>query len=69
MIRINLKFNFYASEGMRSSEIVNVAIGRAACEACSAMWNFGTNSTFDLGPRRTLTELTGRRNFRIQTDF
>jgi hypothetical protein len=29
-----------------------VTIGRAACEACSATWNLGTNSAFALGPRK-----------------
>jgi hypothetical protein len=26
---------------------------RAACEACSATWNLGTNSAFALGSRKT----------------
>jgi hypothetical protein len=38
-------------------EIFGVTIGRAAREACSAMWNLGTNSAFALGPRKTLIEL------------
>jgi hypothetical protein len=32
-------------------------IGRAAREACSAMWNLGTNSAFALGPRKTTENL------------
>jgi hypothetical protein len=47
----------------------DVTIRRAACEACSATWNLGTNSAFDLGSRKTLIELSGRRTFRMQTDF
>jgi hypothetical protein len=46
-----------------------VAIGRAACEACGATWNLGTNSAFALGPRKTTENLAGRKTFRIQTDF
>jgi hypothetical protein len=42
----------------------NITIGRAACEACSATWNLGTNSAFAQGPRKTLIELPGRRTFR-----
>jgi hypothetical protein len=38
-------------------EIFNVTIGRAAWEACSAMWNLGTNSAFALGPRKTTENL------------
>jgi hypothetical protein len=35
-------------------EIFNVAIGRAALEACSVTRNLGTNSAFALGPTKTL---------------
>jgi hypothetical protein len=35
------------------SEIFNVAIWRAAWEACSATWNLGNDSAFALGPRKT----------------
>jgi hypothetical protein len=38
----------------RNFDITN---GRAACEACSATWNFGTNSTFALGQRKTTENL------------
>jgi hypothetical protein len=38
-------------------EIFNVTILRAACEACSATWNLGTNSTFALEPRKTTENL------------
>jgi hypothetical protein len=38
-------------------EIFNVAIGRAAREACSATWNLGTNSVFALGIRKTTENL------------
>jgi hypothetical protein len=31
--------------------------GRAACEACSATWNLGTNSAFALGSRKTTENL------------
>jgi hypothetical protein len=31
--------------------------GRAACEACSATWDFGTNSVFALGPRKPTESL------------
>jgi hypothetical protein len=30
---------------------------RAACEACRATWNLGTNSAFPLGPRKTTENL------------
>jgi hypothetical protein len=30
---------------------VDVSIGRAACEACSAKWNMSTNSAFAVRPR------------------
>jgi hypothetical protein len=30
---------------------------RAACEACNAAWNLGTNSTFALGSRKTTENL------------
>jgi hypothetical protein len=53
---------------IRHQEIFNVAVGRAACEACSAL-NLGTNSAFALGPRKTMLELAGHRTFRMQTDF
>jgi hypothetical protein len=42
------------SHGMK---FLNVTIGRAACEACSATWNLGTNSAFALGPRKTMENL------------
>jgi hypothetical protein len=45
------------SGGVHWSEIVGVAIGRAAWEACSATWNLGTNSAFALGPRKTMENL------------
>jgi hypothetical protein len=32
-----------------------ITVGRAACEACRATWNLGTNSAFALGPRKTET--------------
>jgi hypothetical protein len=32
-------------------------IGRAACEACSASWNLGTNSEFALGTTKTTENL------------
>ena len=32
-------------------------LGGAACEACSATWNLGTNSAFALGPRKTTENL------------
>jgi hypothetical protein len=35
----------------------DVTIGRAACEACSATWNLGTNSVFALGPKKTMENL------------
>jgi hypothetical protein len=35
----------------------NVTVGRAACEACSATWNLGTNSAFALWPRKTTENL------------
>jgi hypothetical protein len=35
----------------------NVTIGRAASEACSATWNLGTNTAFDLGPRKAKENL------------
>jgi hypothetical protein len=35
----------------------NVTIRRAAYEACLATWNLGTNSAFDLGPRKTTENL------------
>jgi hypothetical protein len=38
-------------------EIFNVTIGRAACEACSATWNLGTNPGFALVPRKTAENL------------
>jgi hypothetical protein len=38
-------------------EICNIIIGRAAWEACSAMWNLGTNTAFVLGPRKTMENL------------
>jgi hypothetical protein len=38
-------------------EIFNVNLGMAAWEACSAMWNLGTNSEFALGPRKTTQNL------------
>jgi hypothetical protein len=41
----------------------DVAIGRAACEACSATWILRTNSAFTLGsrkPRKTLIDLSCR---------
>jgi hypothetical protein len=41
----------------------HITIGRAACEACSATWNLGTNPAFALGPGKTLIELAGRRTF------
>jgi hypothetical protein len=34
-------------------EILNITIGKAAWEACSATWNVGTNSEFAPGPRKT----------------
>jgi hypothetical protein len=34
-----------------------VNIWRAAWEACSTTWNFGTNSAFALGPRKTTGNL------------
>jgi hypothetical protein len=34
-----------------------ITIGRAACEACRATWNLGTNSAFALGPRKTTENL------------
>jgi hypothetical protein len=37
----------------RKGDICHVTIGRAACEA----WNFGTNSAFALGPRKTTETL------------
>jgi hypothetical protein len=36
-----------------------VNIGRAACESWSATSNFGINSAFGLGPRRTTKKLDG----------
>jgi hypothetical protein len=48
---------------------VYIDIGSAACEACNATRNFGTNSAFVLGPRKTLIDLTGCRIFQRQTDF
>jgi hypothetical protein len=38
-------------------EIFNVTVGWAACEACSATWNLGTNSAFALGPRKITLNL------------
>jgi hypothetical protein len=38
-------------------EILNVTIGRAAWEACSATWNLGTNSAFALGPKKPTENL------------
>jgi hypothetical protein len=38
-------------------EIVNVTIGRATWEACSATWNLGANSAFALGPKKTTENL------------
>jgi positive regulator of sigma E activity len=35
----------------------DVTIGRAACEACSATWNCGTNSAVALGPRKSMENL------------
>jgi hypothetical protein len=40
-------------------EMFNVTIGRAAWEACSEMWNLGTNSAFALGSRKTTENLDG----------
>jgi hypothetical protein len=42
-------------------EIVDVTIGMAACEACSAAWNFG----YQVKPRKTLFQLVGYRTFRM----
>jgi hypothetical protein len=39
--------------GLYYGEMFNVTIGRAACEACGATWNMGTNLAFALGPRKT----------------
>jgi hypothetical protein len=36
---------------------VYVTIGRAACGACSAAWDLGTNSAFALGPRKSTESL------------
>jgi hypothetical protein len=33
------------------------AVGRAACEACSATWNLATESAFALGPVKTTAKL------------
>jgi hypothetical protein len=35
----------------------DVTIWRAACEACSATWNLGTNSASALGSRKTTKNL------------
>jgi hypothetical protein len=43
-------------EGLHYSEILS-NIGRAACEACSATWDLGTNSAFALGPRKPTENL------------
>jgi hypothetical protein len=36
---------------------VDVNIGRAAYEACSATWDMDANSAFDPGPRKTTKDL------------
>jgi hypothetical protein len=51
--KVTVKSQSYDSAG----EIVNVAIERAAWEACSATWNLITNSAFALGPRKTKENL------------
>jgi hypothetical protein len=38
-------------------KIFNITVGKAAWEACSVMWNLGTNSAFTLGPRKTMKNL------------
>jgi hypothetical protein len=42
-----IRMNFNPTSGLVNlGEIFNVTIGRAACKACSATWNFGTNSAY-----------------------
>jgi hypothetical protein len=46
--------------------------GGAASEACSATWILGTNSAFDLGPKKTtenFDRVGRRRTFGMQIDF
>jgi hypothetical protein len=54
-----IRINFFIYDVGRTSlgRNSNVTIGRAACEACNAIWNLGTNSAFALGPRKTTEKL------------
>jgi hypothetical protein len=61
---VSTNFNLTLA-GIHEGKIFNVTIRRAACPACSSTWNFGANSVFALGPRKTLIELT----FWMQADF
>jgi hypothetical protein len=49
---IQAKFNSTLGR-LHWGELLNVTIGRAICETCSATWNLDTNSAFTLGPRKT----------------
>jgi hypothetical protein len=54
----SIRMNFNPTSGLiHYCEIFYVTIGRAACEACSATWNLGTNSAFALWPRKTTEKL------------
>jgi hypothetical protein len=53
----NPKSKWKAKATLVQGEVFYVTIGRAAWEACSAMWNLGTNSVFALGPRKTTENL------------
>jgi hypothetical protein len=52
------RMNFNPTSGLvHYGKIVYITNGRAACEACSATWNLGTNSAFTLGPMKTTENL------------
>jgi hypothetical protein len=66
MIEINFLYQFWKG-CIRVKFLSN--IGRDVYETCSVTYNMDTNSTFGLGPKKTLMELAGCRTFRVQTEF
>jgi hypothetical protein len=50
--QLNLNGN-QSLTGCIRAKIFEVSVGTAACEACRATLNLGTNSAFALGPRKT----------------
>jgi hypothetical protein len=51
-----VKFDVLLKELHRAKFLMLPTNGRDACEACSAMWNLGTNLAFIYSNRKTLIQ-------------